>query len=302
MGDYSDYRQRSGGGRSPDGIANKIISTRKYPGNDFLSFLIVEGDTDNKFYASFVDKNRCQIIVAFNKSLVIQVISILERETFPGALAIVDADFDILESNPPSSSNVVLTDTHDLETMIIRSPAFEKVLGEFGSEEKIHQITQKIGKDIRTLLLECGTPLGYLRWVSLRENLSLAFEDLNFSKFISRDSLTIDRHELIQAVKNKSQRPDISEARLKASIQDLQNDAHNAWYVCCGHDLIRILSRGLHGAFSRGKNDTRDASPDILEISLRLAFEHSHFYKTHLYLSVQNWERANAPYVILALE
>jgi len=80
----------------------------------------------------------------------------------------------------------------------------------------------------------------------------------------------------------------------------LQNDAHNAWHVCCGHDLIHILSRGLHGVISRGRNDTGDASPDLLEACLKLAFESSYFYKTQLSISIQQWEKANEPYVIVA--
>lgn len=302
MGDYDEYRQRSGGERGPDGIANKIIATRKYPGNEYLSFLLVEGETDRAFYAyaSFIDANKCQVTSASNKSMVIQVITILETDGFPGVLAIVDADFDILDNNVPASANILFTDTHDLETMLLQSPALEKVLGAFGSEEKILQITQKTGKDIRTLLLECGRPIGYLRWFSLRENFALTFEDLNFSRFIARDALSINQRTLIQTVKNKSQRLNIPEADLRTGIQNLQNATHDGWHVCCGHDLVCILSRGLHGAISRGKNDTGDANPDILEICLKLAFESSYFYKTQLYASIQQWEKANVPYVILA--
>lgn len=302
MGDYSDYRQRSGGERGPDGIANKIIAMRTYPGNELLSFLLVEGDTDRKFYTIFVDENKCHVNSAFNKSTALQVLSILEERAFPGVLVIVDADFDVLEGKPLLNGNVLYTDTHDLETMLMRSPALEKVLGEFGSSEKIEQLTKNTGKDVRTLLLECGISLGYLRWISLRENLSLVFEDLNFEKFMHRDTLSVDQASLIQVVKNKSQKPGISEIQIKRSIQSIQIADHDPWHVCCGHDLVCILARGLHGVISRGKNNTRNASPDILEISLRLAFERAYFHKTTLYASIKQWETINAPYAILVLE
>src|SRR6266567_4884592 len=197
MGDYSEYRDSSL--RSPDGIANKIILTRQYPGKDFLSFLIVEGDTDWNFYKTFVDKDKCQIIIAYSKSVAIQVLSILEKDGFPGVFIIVDADFDVLEGKF-SPKNVLFTDTHDLESMIIRFPAFEKVLGEFGSEEKIDLFTQTARKDVRAVLVETSMPIGYLRWVSLREDLSLTFEDLNFTGFINRETLTIDLSDLIRSV------------------------------------------------------------------------------------------------------
>lgn len=298
MGDYSEYRYRSL--RSPDSIANKIILTRQYPGKELLSFLIVEGDTDRNFYKTFVDNDKCEITIAYSKRAAVQVLSILEKEEFPGALVIVDADFDILEGKFPPSRNVLFTDTHDLETMLMRSPAFEKVLGEFGSEEKIGQFTRTAGKDVRAMLLECSIPIGYLRWVSLREDLALRFEDIDFTRFIDRETLTIDQQNFIQTVKNKSQRHDIADTRLKAGIQDVKDDTHDPWHICCGHDLVSILSIGLRKAIGNG--NANDVKSEFLERSLRLAFERSHFYRTHLYLSIQSWEKANEPYMILARE
>lgn len=308
MGDYEDYRQREKGDRDPHAIANKIIFTHNYPGNESYSFLLVEGETDRTFYMNLIDQSKCQIVSTSNKSMVIQVLSILEEMHFLGVLAIVDADFDVLEDKLPASPNMCYTDTHDLETMLIQSPALEKVLGEFGSAEKIEQMTLKAGKDVRTLLLECGIALGYLRWVSLREKLELKFEDLQFDKFIRRDALTVDQANFILAVKNKSQESIVrnklhkvvTEVSLQVSIQKLQNGAHDPWHVCCGHDLVCVLSRGLHGVISRGQNNTQHVSPEILEKSLRLAFERAYFYKTRLYLFIKQWEILNAPYIILA--
>ncbi len=59
MGDYSEYRDREI--RGLDGITNAIILKRQYPGNEFLSFLMVEGDTDKKLYKRFINENRCNI-------------------------------------------------------------------------------------------------------------------------------------------------------------------------------------------------------------------------------------------------
>ena len=61
--------------------------------------------------------------------------------------------FDILEGTVPLSQNLLFTDTHDLETMLLNSPALEKVLSEHGSETKINNFA----KDIRqTLQVEPG--------------------------------------------------------------------------------------------------------------------------------------------------
>ncbi|MEQ8540396.1 MAG: hypothetical protein RIB93_23440 [Coleofasciculus sp. D1-CHI-01] len=80
--------------------------------------------------------------------------------------------------------------------MLIKSLALEKFMSERGSEDKIN----KFGQDIRLTLLERGKRIGYLRWVSLKENISLKFEGLSFSKFIDKSTLVIDTGQLIKTV------------------------------------------------------------------------------------------------------
>lgn len=304
MGDLSEYQKREL--RSPDGIANAIIFKRNYPGNEHLSFLIVEGDTDRRLYRTFVNEARCNINVAYSKSTALTVLSILEQDNFPGILIIVDADFDALEGKYPTSPNILLTDTHDLETMIIKSPALEKVLGEFGSAEKISQFVQKRGKDVLTILIECSKPVGYLRWVSLQEGLSLKFEELDFGKFIGKETLNIDILKLIRLVQSRSHHSDrdkslvqaISDNDIQQKMQQLKNDTHDPWHICCGHDLVSVFSLGLCKAI--GTCNPGDVKIDVLERSLRLAYERAYFQQTHLYTSIQQWEQANAPFVILS--
>jgi hypothetical protein len=297
MSDYREYNQY-GNLHSPNGIVNTIIFKRQYPGKESQAFLIVEGDTDRKFYLSFVDKEKCEITCSDGKAMAFQVLSIIDQEKIPGVLIIVDADFDLLDDKIPQSQNVIFTDTHDLETMIMRSPAFEKVLRHLASEEKIIQIAKKTGKDIVTILLECGIEIGYLRWVSLREKLSLKFEDLEFSRFIDQDTLHVNYTDLIKSVKNKSQRHDIPDEQLHANLQALKSSAHDPWHICCGHDLINILSIALRKAI--GTRNHHEVKAELLEINLRLAFEYQHLCGTQLHASIQMWERANEPFVIFA--
>lgn len=295
MGGYREYSKREI--RGPDGVANAIILKRQYPGNEFLSFLMVEGETDKKLYKTFVNENRCNITVAYTKSIALAALSILEQNGFPGILVIIDTDFDALENKVLSNPNVLYTDTHDLETMLIKSPALEKVLGEFGSENKIEQFKRQTGKDVRSILLEYGLPIGYLRWVSLQNGYSLKFENLDFSKFLDKERLVVGESKLIKTVKDKSQRQNIPNEQIEISIKELKVSNHDPWHLCCGHDLIGILSFGLHRVI--GTNDTGNVTPVIIERSLRLAYEHSHFQQTHLYVSIRRWEEANKPFVVL---
>lgn len=294
---------------SPYDIANEIMMQRA-TGTHSGIFLLVEGRSDKLFYRRLVDVEKCEIVVVSvptdgsdrdnnsgnyggAKNLTLRVLEILEASNTPGILAVVDSDFWQLENAVPSSQNLLVTDTHDLETLIMKSPALEKVIAEFASEEKI----AKFNRDIKETLLAAGMPVGYLRWISLQEDLGLSFQNLSFNKFISSDKLTLDEIKLVKEVKNKSQKPALDDNLIREKLKSLKNRNDDPWLVCCGHDLVEALSLGLRKTW--GSNDSKEVKPELLEKCLRLACEASYFYQTELSKSVQRWEENNPPYRVL---
>jgi hypothetical protein len=155
------------------------------------TFLLVESGSDKKFYNRFIDKSACEIRCFQGKEQVIAVLNVLEKRKVTGILAIVDADFDRIAISPHNSPNLLRTDSHDLETMLINSPALDKIIIEFGSEEKI----AKCDRDVRMILLEAGTAIGYLRWISQCDGLNLTFRGIIFSKFFKK-TLRVNEIEL----------------------------------------------------------------------------------------------------------
>ncbi|MBC1236355.1 DUF4435 domain-containing protein [Nostoc sp. 2RC] len=279
---------------SVDRDANKIRLLRStYSG----TFVLVEGDSDKTFYNRFVDELACKLIVVSgkpsSKQRVIEVLEILEKSNFQGILAIVDADFDRLETSTFSSPNLLRIDTHDLETMLISSPALNKVIAEFGSEEKI----TKFNLDVRSVLLETGRSVGYLLWISRCSQLNLTFDGIKFSKLIDEKTLQIDELKLIQELKNKSQAYSLKDEELQQQLKIKKSKNHDPWQVCCGHHLVEILSFGLRGVL--GTNKATDVEPNSLERNLRLAYEEIYFFETQLYSDIRTWETNNHPFRVL---
>lgn len=279
---------------TPDRVANKIQLLRTtFSG----TFLLVEGNSDKIFYQRFVNSTECQLEIAAGKPSskvrAIQVLEILQKSNFQGVLAIVDADFDRLEASSDRSPNLLRTDTHDLETMLINSPALEKMIAEFGSEEKIKQID----RDLRMILLEVGVSIGYLRCISLTERLDLTFEGITFSKFLDEKTLVFNELKLIQEVKKKSQNLSLADEYLQQRLTIYKNNDRDPWQVCCGHDLVEILSLSLRKAI--GSNNPANVKPDCLERSLRLAYEESYFYQTQLYVEICFWEINNQSFKVM---
>lgn len=281
-----------------DDVANEIRMTRtQFRG----TFLIVEGQTaDLRVYKRLVDSERAQVTPAHNKDRAIAALKILEETDFAGVVAIIDADFWRLEGQQPTSLNLFITDTHDLETMLIESPALDKLLDEFGSEQKIARFTENNKTDVRQALLIAACPIGYLRWVSQRNNLSLKFEGIVFSRFIDDDTLHIDISDLIRVVKNKSNRHDLDANDLHDKIDRLTDPKHNSWDICCGHDLVYILSIGLSKVL--GSNNSSEVKPEVLEKFLRTGYESAYFLSTQLYQSLREWETSNPPFRIFSTE
>ncbi|MDX2214075.1 MAG: DUF4435 domain-containing protein [Oculatellaceae cyanobacterium bins.114] len=279
---------------SVDRDANQIRLRRSlYKG----TFLLVEGNSDKTFYGRFVDPLACELVSVSGKPSsklrVIAVLRILENSSFQGILAIVDSDFDRLTGSQDDIPNLLYTDTHDLETMLINSPAFDKVMSEFGSEEKIINFS----RDIRLLILEMGISIGYLLWISQLDSLNLTFEGITFSKFVDEQTFQMDELKLIREVKNKSQAFTLKDEDLQQRLTHQKSNNHDPWQVCCGHHLVEILSLGLRKAF--GSNKAADVEPNSLERNLRLAYEAVYFHETQLCLSIRNWESRNQPFRVL---
>ncbi|MGJ5629273.1 DUF4435 domain-containing protein [Nostoc sp. CALU 1950] len=273
-----------------DRVANQIRLRRStYNG----TFLLVEGSSDKTFYKQFVDQLICELVETSGKQRAIEILKILEQSNFQGVLAIVDADFDRLETLLYTSPNLLYTDSHDLETILINSPAFNKVLAEFGSEEKIAQFN----RDIKSVVVENGMSVGYLLWISKCDGLNLTFEGITFSKFIDEQTLQIDELKLIQEIKKKSQAFSLSDKNLQERLKSQKSNNHDPWQICCGHHLVEILSLGLRKAL--GSNKAADVEPNSLERSLRLAYEEIYFHQTQLYLDIRIWESNNQPFRVL---
>ena len=123
-------------------IATEIRLTRSQHSG---SFLVVEGRDDRLFMEGFTCRVTCNIMVAQGKQNVCEVIRILDESNFAGVLGLVDADFDRVESIPSRGPNILMPEYHDLETMLLCSPALDRILIEFGSQDKIDDFGENVG-------------------------------------------------------------------------------------------------------------------------------------------------------------
>ena len=277
------------GYKNPSVVANAVRMMRSaFSG----SILLVEGESDSRFWRSRIDQERCRIEVGEGRSNVAGAMSQLDEARFRGAVGLLDADYERLEERREGSPNLIRTDTHDLETLLLKSPALEKVLAEFALPRKLDRFEQDQSQSVRGALLMRGLPLGRLRWLSQREGLRLRFSGLSFDKFVEEFRWEVDEERMLLAVLHLSQRPDSHLGRLQSMMAELPSA--DPWDICSGHDLVELLAIGLRRVL--GSEAVR---PDDLEQHLRLAFEASHLQATHVYREIRRWEEGHPPYRVV---
>lgn len=264
------------------------------------SFLLVEGNSDERFWQLHVDDRRCQVRAMGGRDEVILVLEQNRRENRIGFVAVVDADFDRVDGTLRDDPDIVYTDHHDLECMLVASPALEKVLGVHGSRSRYLEF-ERTRQPIREALLENGRIIGKLRWLSRRDGLNLvfrkrdpkdkAFRYLRYKEFCDQKEWLVDRNDLVVHVCNFSNRHDLTVNDLLARMA-LMPDA-DVWQICVGHDLLGLMAIGLRQTLG---NATVDET--TMQNSFLLAYEEAYLKETLMYCALCAWEEKHAPFRI----
>ncbi len=251
-------------------------------------FILVEGLSDDRFYQSFFSADWTRFIPAGGKYNVFEALLLLEDR--PDVIGIVDADFG---EQIPEGLPVFVTDTHDHETLIIRSPAFEKFLRHFFDQRKLERFLEPQRQDtLRGLLLDAGQTLGYVRMASQRFRYNLPMQHVDFSRFVTPEELEIDLRQLYHTLQklNPPRLPPFSQ--LRKDLKGLRREGHDPWRVVRGHDLTRLLSVLLNGQ-PKLRAFSSPTSQDAIEAMLRTSFELRFLQDTDLYRAIQAWGRAH---------
>lgn len=261
-------------------------------------FLLVEGWYDEHVYSQFVSKAHCEIMRCDGKRNLIKAIKYLERwiRRFNGCLGIIDADFDALKGTP-IHPNLLLTDGHDLEVMILGTNALDDLLEEY-LKGKNKRSVDKFKSLIRKRLFALGSKIGYFRMKlyacgikDSRTLQSLTFCYLNHLNSNCELSLT-DAISIVKAECSEFDESQIS----KRELEKLRR--RYARHLCHGKDMIEIL-REIFPKMTEKHFGKKIYLKPHFDKQLRRTFDQPHFKKTQLYQQIKEWEANNQPYRVL---
>jgi hypothetical protein len=268
-------------------IANEIRMSRTV--RKRASALLLEASKDVRVFRNIINESLCDIVATEGKRNAIGALNILRRAGERGVLVIVDSDFSRLDGQRILDPDVLTSDLHDIEAMLLQSSAVQKVMIEYDLAP------DGFGQNLGQVLAEAVMPLGYLRFASLQYKLHLKFGDLEFRKFVlTKVPTSIDEHKLVEEVLNKNPRCTRSEKDLSQMMADIAKVGDDCWHVGCGHDMTSVLAVLL------SVNAGREILSYSLERQLRLAYPVAEFSATALFAEIKAWEQRNTPYIVLA--
>ena len=270
------------------------------------AFVVVEGEKDARIYSKiFDDHGRCELLFQHNwgRELIERAFSIDHRFR-PQMLGVIDQDFDFALPNRTYSDGLVVTPTHDLETLVLSTAAFERLILFWTDPEGRALVEARCGAPLATAILRAARPLGLFRLADfLRKENGLPgmnFQDIPFETFVDPSTLALDLDGLIKWVLTvNTDHPEVrtvSVSEIRAEIEDLDRIFTDDWLVCQGHDIDALLVLALNAC--AGSEPRRRFSFSLLKRCLNnmAILTAEDLYQTDLCERIRKWEETHPPY------
>lgn len=269
-----------------DVVAEILMSRTAFSG----SFLVLEGETDSKFFSRRVAKVQSQIVIAGGKSTVCNAVARAYLLGHAGIVGVVDDDYDSICGTPIPSAHIVRTDARDIESLLLRSRALELVIHELGDHAKIAAFETAEGVTVREALVSRGLLFGKLRLLDRQKGWKFNFDELSPWRFADRQNWTIDEAAVIAFVSSQTNSPPAALASCLAGIV-----VRDPFAILHGRDTATILAMGFRNALGNYQHPV-----DRICQMLRLAFDDAMAAACALFQQIRSWEAANAPYRVLS--
>lgn len=240
--------------------------------NEGKVVVIVEGADDKDVYAKVMDTNTVCLYVDGNCEKHTVILTALNKHFGSRLLAIKDADFDRLEEIQPTFANLVLTDTHDLEGMIV-----EDCLRALEGKDA----ERCAGVDVTEIYAELED-ISYLKWYNHVNHSGINFKDvvldLNLTAFFS--AVVANTNNVV----NVTLKDVFAFKGLHLGVSQKE--------LCNGHDIFeRIYVRAR-----MAEKSNYPKKPFFRR--LREAYPSKEFTKTELFRLIKKWESANSRHVL----
>lgn len=246
--------------------------------------IVVEGEDDEKALKKFFNMKAVEFTCATSCSIVKDVMIIVstDKQLKDCVIGIKDADFDHIKKISHEISNLMVTDTHDIETMMLTPRVCRRIC-----LETINREYQNLSSQAMSSLKN----LSYLRYYNDKMILNGGNPDkkgINFRGVIIADVASVSVRDVLQHVKakgnsNKTSFPDLNAMNLFINQNPIDNK--DLVLFTNGHDLVHAIQYILHSQ----NQAARAYSDKNIATMIRMSYSKEEFEKTNLHKDIDNW-------------
>ena len=271
---------------SPNIVAD-IRLTIQHPDHKEV-IIVVEGEDDEKALKQFFNIQVVEFFLAENCLKVKNSMRIVSKDEQlkDCVIGIKDADFDHINQIKHNIANLMVTDTHDMETLMLTPKVCERICWETIKEEY-----PNLSFDAMTSLKN----LSYLRYYNDKIILNgadsnkdgITFKKTKICKLIPNNQ-PVNVEDVLKHVKlagnsKKASFPDLD--TMNQFIQENPIDNGDLILFTNGHDLVSAICNILHSKAKKAK----DYGKIAIAALIRAYFGKEEFEKTNLYKNIDNW-------------
>lgn len=265
-----------------------LLTEARMMWNDFrCAYLLLEGTSDKTFFSALMREHpNVQFRVVQGWKNVYNTISKAEQENFSYVAGIIDRDYHaVLGDEVKPTSQLIFTDTNDIEMMLVDSSSFEKFLVVCGSDKKLKDIPDKRG-----LVMSAAFPIGVIRYLSLKNKYNFCFEGLEHKNYICKQDLSVDKKRLIDIVLNRTRsngtQVTVSTEELFTNLNAIMEKSLPSQF-CNGHDVLDVVCIAMTKLFAT--NDANTYCQENIFNYLLMGYTEDEFQSTYLYGSLTKW-------------
>lgn len=276
------------GKRAASAMRIRNTYTRQY---GIQYYLIVEGDADEHFFENILDCDKCKVVNLDGKENVKDYIKEQNQAHKKGYLGIVDADFEHITRYEEKPDNIILTDVHDIEMLILSSkPNMRRIYSEMTDNIIIKDYERKHSKSFIDSIIDAAYEIGLLKLVLKRPHYGIDMKDIPYSDIIY-DNFNVDINKLITRIKGKN----FTEFEILDELDVEKGKEYDKYQVTCGHDVTKILAISFMSTENDGLGygNQRRVSNDTIEELLRVIYDYKHFCITKMFAEIIDWENKN---------
>lgn len=252
---------------------------------DQRAIVLLESDADCGALDPHITDQTARTLPTWSKTALLRAIALVDQHRVEHVVGLADRDFDGVLFAEAESELVIYTDRYDLDaTIILSGDILQRLLSSFADRAKLQAHLKRLGNSSTDVIVNMAGPIGYGRYVSIRDRLEVRFEDFPVNACAEGSEGSTGISALSDVAISRSKQPTCDGVELARRIRAGLKRAGNLQQYCSGHDLAAVIAHLVRTEWGKAK-----VSRELIEHAARAAFDCESLKSTAFYKHVHEW-------------